>query len=60
MKKRWIQMDVTRGVGILIIVFGHSWFVASSPMAWFAVPLVFGAWNALLARYAYAAGDTRL
>ncbi|EOI5832607.1 hypothetical protein ACR773_31680, partial [Pseudomonas aeruginosa] len=24
MKKRWIQMDVTRGVGILIIVFGHS------------------------------------
>ncbi|WP_374758920.1 lipid II flippase MurJ, partial [Pseudomonas aeruginosa] len=28
--------------------------------AWFAVPLVFGAWNALLARYAYAAGDTRL
>ncbi|MFO7071980.1 hypothetical protein, partial [Pseudomonas aeruginosa] len=31
MKKRWIQMDVTRGVGILIIVFGHSWFVASSP-----------------------------
>ncbi len=29
-------------------------------LAWFAVPLVFGAWNALLARYAYAAGDTRL
>lgn len=29
-------------------------------MAWFAVPLMFGAWNALLARYAYAAGDTRL
>jgi peptidoglycan biosynthesis protein MviN/MurJ (putative lipid II flippase) len=28
-------------------------------LAWFAVPLVFGAWNALLARYAYAAGDTR-
>uniref|UniRef100_UPI00190AC700 polysaccharide biosynthesis C-terminal domain-containing protein n=1 Tax=Pseudomonas syringae TaxID=317 RepID=UPI00190AC700 len=26
----------------------------------FAVPLLFGAWNALLARYAYAAGDTRL
>lgn len=36
----------------------------SSPLpallAWFAVPLVFGAWNAMLARYAYAAGDTRL
>ena len=37
---------------------------ASSPLpsllAWFAVPLVFGAWNAMLARFAYAAGDTRL
>lgn len=36
---------------------------ADSPLpwllAWFAAPLVFGAWNALLARYAYAAGDTR-
>ncbi|WP_440090213.1 lipid II flippase MurJ [Pseudomonas fragariae (ex Marin et al. 2024)] len=31
-----------------------------SLLAWFAVPLMFGAWNALLARYAYAAGDTRL
>lgn len=31
-----------------------------SLLAWFAVPLVFGAWNAMLARYAYAAGDTRL
>jgi murein biosynthesis integral membrane protein MurJ len=29
-------------------------------LAWFAVPLVFGAWNAMLARFAYAAGDTRL
>ncbi|WP_122501349.1 lipid II flippase MurJ [Pseudomonas viridiflava] len=29
-------------------------------LAWFAVPLMFGAWNALLARYAYAASDTRL
>jgi len=29
-------------------------------LAWFAVPLMFGAWNALLARYAYAAGDTRM
>lgn len=29
-------------------------------LAWFSVPLMFGAWNALLARYAYAAGDTRL
>lgn len=37
---------------------------ADSPLpellAWFSIPLVFGAWNALLARYAYAAGDTRL
>ncbi|WP_273824105.1 MULTISPECIES: lipid II flippase MurJ [Pseudomonas] len=37
---------------------------ADSPLpellAWFAVPLMFGAWNALLARYAYAAGDTRM
>ncbi|WXL24099.1 lipid II flippase MurJ [Ectopseudomonas mendocina] len=29
-------------------------------LAWFALPLVFGASNALLARYAYADGDTRL
>lgn len=29
-------------------------------LAWFAASLMFGAWNALLARYAYAAGDTRL
>lgn len=29
-------------------------------LAWFATPLLFNAWNALLARYAYAAGDTRL
>jgi murein biosynthesis integral membrane protein MurJ len=29
-------------------------------LAWFAAPLMFGAWNALLARYAYAVGDTRL
>ncbi|WP_166801630.1 acyltransferase family protein, partial [Pseudomonas aeruginosa] len=47
MKKRWIQMDVTRGVGILIIVFGHSWFVASSPtvlyplLSPFILPLFF-------------------
>ncbi|WP_455925142.1 lipid II flippase MurJ [Pseudomonas putida] len=37
---------------------------AGSPLpellAWFCVPLMFGAWNALLARYAYAAGDTRM
>src|SRR5471032_791075 len=37
---------------------------ADSPLpallAWFSVPLMFGAWNALLARYAYAAGDTRM
>ncbi len=29
-------------------------------LAWFACVIVFGAWNALLARYAYAAGDTVL
>lgn len=29
-------------------------------LAWFATPLVFGAWNAMLARYAYSSGDTRL
>ncbi|MEA5667969.1 lipid II flippase MurJ [Stenotrophomonas sp. MH1] len=29
-------------------------------LAWFACVIVFGAWNALLARYAYAAGDTLL
>jgi murein biosynthesis integral membrane protein MurJ len=29
-------------------------------LGWFAAPLVFGAWNAMLARYAYAAGDTRM
>lgn len=29
-------------------------------LAWFAAPLMFSAWNALLARYAYAAADTHL
>ncbi|MDH1213536.1 murein biosynthesis integral membrane protein MurJ [Pseudomonas chengduensis] len=29
-------------------------------VAWFSVPLLFSAWNALLARYAYAGGDTVL
>lgn len=29
-------------------------------LAWFTVPLVYGAWNPLLARFAYADGDTRL
>ncbi|HZK25062.1 MAG TPA: lipid II flippase MurJ [Oscillospiraceae bacterium] len=29
-------------------------------LAWFAVPLVFGAWNPLLARLAYADGNTQL
>lgn len=29
-------------------------------LAWFAVPLVYGAWNPLLARFAYADGNTRL
>jgi len=38
--------------------------VAGGPLslllAWFAVPLILGAWNALLARYAYAGSDTHL
>ncbi|MCU1716161.1 acyltransferase family protein [Pseudomonas sp. 5P_3.1_Bac2] len=47
MKQRWIQMDVARGVGILIIVFGHGWFAASSPdviyplLSAFILPLFF-------------------
>ncbi|MGY2293221.1 acyltransferase family protein [Pseudomonas sp. SDO528_S397] len=47
MKKRWIQMDIAKGIGILIIVFGHSWFVANSPdllfpiLASFVLPLFF-------------------
>jgi murein biosynthesis integral membrane protein MurJ len=32
----------------------------SELLSWFAVPLLFGAWNSLLARYAYAEGDTRM
>lgn len=40
-------MDIAKGVGILIIVFGHGWFVASSPdflyplLASFILPLFF-------------------
>lgn len=47
MKKRWIQMDIAKGIGILIIVFGHSWFVANSLdllypiLASFILPLFF-------------------
>lgn len=45
-----------------------AWFLphgmANGPLpmmlAWFAGVIVFGAWNALLARYAYAGGDTAL
>ena len=29
-------------------------------LVWFSAPLAVGAWNAMLARYAYAGGDTRL
>lgn len=29
-------------------------------LVWFSAPLAVSAWNAMLARYAYAAGDTRL
>lgn len=47
MKKRWIQMDIAKGIGILIIVFGHGWFVEHSPdllypiLAVFILPLFF-------------------
>lgn len=47
MEKRWVQMDVAKGLGILVIVFGHGWFVASSPdllyplLAVFILPLFF-------------------
>ncbi|MGZ0717386.1 acyltransferase family protein [Pseudomonas palleroniana] len=47
MKQRWIQMDIAKGIGILVIVYGHSWFVANSldllyPMlASFVLPLFF-------------------
>lgn len=47
MEQRWIQIDIAKGVGILIIVFGHGWFVASSPdflyplLASFILPLFF-------------------
>ncbi|MCJ7960220.1 MAG: acyltransferase family protein [Pseudomonas sp.] len=47
MKHRWIQMDIARGIGILVIVFAHSWFVATSPdllypiLASFILPLFF-------------------
>lgn len=47
MEKRWIQMDIARGLGILLIVFVHSWFVANSPellyplLFSFGVPLFF-------------------
>jgi len=34
--------------------------VLSFLLAWFAAPVLFGAWNALLARYAYANNDTKL
>ncbi|OPA90400.1 acetyltransferase [Pseudomonas fluorescens] len=47
MKHRWIQMDIARGIGILVIVYAHSWFVATSPdlmypiLASFILPLFF-------------------
>ncbi|MCU1775801.1 MULTISPECIES: acyltransferase family protein [unclassified Pseudomonas] len=47
MKHRWIQMDIARGIGILVIVFAHSWFVATSPdllypiLASFILPVFF-------------------
>ncbi|ELQ09828.1 acyltransferase family protein [Pseudomonas poae] len=47
MKHRWIQMDIAKGIGILVIVFAHSWFVANSRelmypiLASFVIPLFF-------------------
>ncbi|MCX4066777.1 acyltransferase family protein [Pseudomonas sp. S1Bt30] len=47
MKHRWIQMDIAKGIGILVIVYAHSWFVATSPdvlypiLASFVLPLFF-------------------
>ncbi|WP_092359575.1 acyltransferase family protein [Pseudomonas sp. NFACC25] len=47
MKNRWIQMDIAKGIGILVIVYAHSWFVATSPdlmypiLASFVLPLFF-------------------
>ncbi len=47
MKHRWIQMDIAKGIGILVIVYAHSWFVATSPdlmypiLASFILPLFF-------------------
>ncbi|MEX5541785.1 acyltransferase family protein [Pseudomonas poae] len=47
MKHRWIQMDIAKGIGILVIVFAHSWFVANSQelmypiLASFVIPLFF-------------------
>lgn len=38
----------------------HETGVLTALLAWFCVPLLFGAWNAMLARYAYANNDTRL
>ena len=61
-------LTLPAGVGLVAAAYKRQALLlpqqsADSPLplllAWFAVPLVFGAWNALLARYAYAAGDTR-
>ncbi|PQZ85588.1 MULTISPECIES: acyltransferase family protein [Pseudomonas] len=47
MKNRWIQMDIAKGIGILVIVYAHGWFVATSPdvlypiLASFVLPLFF-------------------
>ncbi|OYU06161.1 MAG: acetyltransferase [Pseudomonas sp. PGPPP1] len=47
MKNRWIQMDIAKGIGILVIVYAHSWFVATSRelmypiLASFVLPLFF-------------------
>ncbi len=47
MDKRWTQMDVAKGLGILVIVLGHNWFTANSKellyplLASFIIPLFF-------------------
>lgn len=47
---------------ISVVMFPHLDAAASLTLllAWFAVPLAYGAWNPLLARFAYADGNTRL
>jgi len=47
---------------LVALLLPHGMAQSALPMllAWFACVIVFGAWNALLARYAYAVGNTVL